>query len=179
MYWRETTRFLGDLLTLQVTIHVWYIYLDFVDYGKLVHKYVPYIHGAHIGYNSATKKLLPWHTRWLMTGSLFHGLLLLSPHNWVVFHPLHTPKQPGPFFFIDSFTVPCWKQTWHWKIPSFNRKYIFIQGGFSIAMSVFHCLDLFHSFTHPKTNIYRYPKWWALEKVIPLKNGNFSYTPED
>ena len=30
--------------------------------------------------------------------------LLSSPHNWVVFHPLHTPKQPGPFFhsFIYS-----------------------------------------------------------------------------
>ena len=72
MYWRETTRFLGDLLTLQVTIHVWYIYLDFVDYGKLVHKYVPYIHGAHIGYNSATKKTLT------MTYSLVNDGILIS-----------------------------------------------------------------------------------------------------
>jgi len=29
---------------------------------------------------------------------------------------------------------PPWKLTWHWKIHMFNRKYIFIHGGFSIAI---------------------------------------------
>ena len=34
------------------------------------------------------------HPGWLMTGSLFHGLLS-SLYNWLVFHPLYNPKQPG------------------------------------------------------------------------------------
>ena len=29
--------------------------------------------------------------------------------------------------------VHPWKLTWHWKIPIFNRKYIFVHGGFSIS----------------------------------------------
>ena len=35
----------------------------------------------------------------------------------------------------------------------------------------------FNPCTLPKTNGWRAPKWWALEKVTgPLKNGNFWYT---
>ena len=42
---------------------------------------------------------------------------------------------------LDQFRriwwIHPWKLTWHWKIPIFNRKYIFIPGGFSSVMLVF------------------------------------------
>ena len=36
-----------------------------------------------------------------------------------------------------SLQLHPWKLTWHWKIRMFNRKYIFIHGGFSTVMLVF------------------------------------------
>ena len=33
--------------------------------------------------------------------------------------------------------LPPWKLTWHWKIPIFNRKYIFIHGGCSSQSCLF------------------------------------------
>ncbi len=35
------------------------------------------------------------------------------------------------FHKVKMYNVHPWKLTWHWKIPIFNRKYIFIHGGFS------------------------------------------------
>ena len=37
----------------------------------------------------------------------------------------------------NSVELHPYKLTWHWKLPIFNRKYIFIHGGFSIVMLVF------------------------------------------
>ena len=42
------------------------------------------------------------------------------------------------------YTGSPWKLTWLWKIPIFNRKYIFIYGGFFIVMLVFRWVPTKH-----------------------------------
>ncbi len=43
---------------------------------------------------------------------------------------------------LATYYTPS-KLTWHWKIPIFNRKYIFIHGGWSIVMLVFGRIDIY------------------------------------
>ena len=46
------------------------------------------------------------------------------------------PKGAFSFFWVYLFFLEITNMT-NWKIPMFNRKYILIHGGFSIAMFVF------------------------------------------
>ena len=58
-----------------------------------------------------------------------------------------TLKSAGfkPVFSLGFFQV-CfhpWKLTWHWTIPTFNSKYIFIHGGFFIVMLLLGGVEFF------------------------------------
>ena len=62
-------------------------------------------------------------------------------NKWVELHSgfrmVTTPKTNACPFLKGTISIGNdtssnpWKLTWHWKIPIFNTKYIFIHGGFS------------------------------------------------
>ena len=91
--------------------HTWcwciHIYISIIYVYKHLHIRIH----VHVG-------LFGWAVNWMWHFAQVVQMLCFRSFIPVIWIPL--PQKLHP-----------WKLTWHWKIPIFTRKYIFIHGGFS------------------------------------------------
>ena len=93
---------------------------------------------------------------WMFNSSLF--LWSFSSHPTFLFNERRRSCWGTPSFF----DTPLSSLTWHWKIPIFNRKYIFKWWIFQCHVSFWECntYRIQRQTSHPKRQGLRYAQCW-------------------